>query len=95
MAIKVLRERIRQGNPNLDDAQVQERVRWFAENSLFGTDINDRMARVAKMNMIMHGDGHSGIFNMSGLYIDPAAPAKAKENIREGNFDITTPAMIQ
>ena len=39
----------------------------IASHNLFGTDANPRMARTAKMNMIMHGDGHSGIHHHDGL----------------------------
>lgn len=34
---------------------------------IFGTDANPRMARTAKMNMIMHGDGHGGVHHHDGL----------------------------
>lgn len=37
------------------------RITELCHNSIFGTDANPRMARVSKMNMIMHGDGHNGI----------------------------------
>jgi type I restriction enzyme M protein len=33
----------------------------FAQRNLFGIEINDEIARVAKMNMILHDDGHSNI----------------------------------
>ena len=33
----------------------------FAKNKLCGIEINDEIARVAKMNMIIHGDGHTNI----------------------------------
>lgn len=33
----------------------------------FGVDANVRMARTAKMNMIMHGDGHVGVYLHDGL----------------------------
>lgn len=35
---------------------------------LFGVDANPRMARTAKMNMIMHGDGHVGVYQHDGLF---------------------------
>lgn len=34
---------------------------------IFGTDANPRMSRTAKMNMIMHGDGHGGVHHNDGL----------------------------
>ncbi|MCD8295047.1 MAG: N-6 DNA methylase [Clostridia bacterium] len=33
----------------------------------FGVDANSRMARTSKMNMIMHGDGHVGVYLHDGL----------------------------
>ncbi|MBZ4157078.1 SAM-dependent DNA methyltransferase, partial [Escherichia fergusonii] len=39
----------------------------LSRKSIFGTDANPRMARVSKMNMIMHGDGHNGIHHNDGL----------------------------
>jgi type I restriction enzyme M protein len=34
---------------------------------IFGTDAEPRSARTAKMNMIMHGDGHGGVHHHDGL----------------------------
>lgn len=34
----------------------------------FGVDANARMARTSKMNMIMHGDGHVGVYLHDGLF---------------------------
>lgn len=35
--------------------------------NLFGVDANPRMARTAKMNMIVHGDGCGGVYHHDGL----------------------------
>lgn len=64
MVLRKLRGWIKEENPNLSDADVKESIKYFAEHKAFGIDINDRMVRVAKMNMIMHGDGHAGIFHI-------------------------------
>jgi type I restriction enzyme M protein len=48
------------------DNPRQEKLR-FATRNLFGIDLNERMTWVAKMNMVMHGDGHGGIFTHNGL----------------------------
>ena len=69
MTLKYVLEQMRQTLPNLTSPEVYAQLRAFAEKNIFGTDINERMARVAKMNMIMHGDGHGGIFNCHGLDI--------------------------
>lgn len=39
----------------------------FAQNNLFGIEINDSIARVAKMNMIIHDDGHTNVIGHDAL----------------------------
>lgn len=39
----------------------------FAQGHLFGIEINDEIARVAKMNMIVHDDGHTNIIGNDAL----------------------------
>lgn len=39
----------------------------FALNNLFGIEINEEIARVAKMNMVLHGDGHTNIVRHDAL----------------------------
>ncbi len=45
------------------EEREQHREYWhdFAEKRLFGIEINDEISRVAKMNMILHDDGHTNI----------------------------------
>ena len=44
-------------------------IHWhdFAEKRLFGIEVNDSIARVAKMNMIIHDDGHSNVIASDAL----------------------------
>lgn len=49
------------------DTNCESRLKELSRNCIFGTDANPRMARTAKMNMIMHGDGHSGVHHHDGL----------------------------
>ncbi len=46
---------------------IDTRVGRLAWNCIFGCDAEPRAARTAKMNMIMHGDGHGGIHYHDGL----------------------------
>lgn len=85
MALRKVKERLRKEFPNLNTTQLEHHMKHFAEHGVYGVDINERMARVAKMNMIMHGDGHAGIINTSGLLLDPDIP----ESFREGVKDVT------
>lgn len=50
---------------NLDN--TDSRIFQLSHNCIYGTDANPRMARVSKMNMIMHGDGHGGVHHNDGL----------------------------
>lgn len=54
-------------NQELDTTQDNSRLKNLSHNCIFGTDANPRMARTAKMNMIMHGDGHGGVHHHDGL----------------------------
>jgi type I restriction enzyme M protein len=54
--------------PSSDDNKpVDTRVGRLAWRCIFGTDAEPRAARTAKMNMIMHGDGHGGIHYHDGF----------------------------
>ena len=81
MTLKYVLENMRNTQPNLADPEIYTELREFAGKNVFGADINERMARVTKMNMIMHGDGHGGIFNCHGLDVGftsslPVAPGR-------------------
>jgi type I restriction enzyme M protein len=39
----------------------------FAQKNLYGIEINDEIARVAKMNMILHDDGHTNVIGADAL----------------------------
>jgi len=85
----------------------QSRDHWtywhdFAEKNLFGVEINEELARVAKMNMIIHDDGHTNIIGHDALdfFVRPKnAEGEPKgenrpylydrsERLRSGKFDI-------
>ena len=42
----------------------------FAEKNLYGIEINEQIARTAKMNMIIHDDGHTNVISADGLLPD-------------------------
>ena len=54
-------------NTELDINNKKSRLRELSYDCIFGTDANPRMSRTAKMNMIMHGDGHGGVHHNDGL----------------------------
>jgi len=50
-----------------DEAEKYRYWHNFAANNLFGIEINDSIARVAKMNMIIHDDGHTNVIGFDAL----------------------------
>ncbi|MCL0033131.1 SAM-dependent methyltransferase [Peptococcaceae bacterium] len=69
------------------DNPKQEKWR-FATKHLFGIDLNERMTWVAKMNMVMHGDGHGGIFTHDGLKDSERIEVILDIVKKRGGFDI-------
>ncbi len=50
-----------------NSAEVNERVRIYAERSIFGFDFDPDLKKAARMNMVMGGDGHANIFHVNSL----------------------------
>ena len=66
----------------------------FAEKNLYGIEINEQISRAAKMNMIIHDDGHTNVITSDGL-LPPEEIQKNTENkgFKCNHFDfiITNP----
>ena len=58
-----------QANEYYDKGTVDYFNYWhdFASKHLYGIEINDEIARVAKMNMIVHDDGHTNVISHDAL----------------------------
>ena len=54
-------------NAEFDIKNTKSRYHALSHKCIYGVDANPRMARTAKMNMIMHGDGHGGVHHHDGL----------------------------
>ncbi len=66
----------------------------FAENNLFGIEISEGIARTAKMNMIIHDDGHTNVIAFDGLEAIETMREKTKNpGFKKDGFDfiITNP----
>ncbi|RLD58239.1 MAG: hypothetical protein DRJ01_12830, partial [Bacteroidetes bacterium] len=66
----------------------------FAEKNLFGIEINDQIARTAKMNMIIHDDGHTNVIASDGLLKDTDLQNNTKNfEFKYNSFDfiVTNP----
>ena len=78
--IKKVDNLFNQLNNEIDLHNERGRLRTLSYDCIYGTDANPRMARTAKMNMIMHGDGHGGVHHHDGLL--------NVNGIFDGRFDI-------
>lgn len=87
----------RQADEYYDRDSREHRRYWhdFAECHLFGIEISEGIARTAKMNMVIHDDGHTNVIAFDGL--EPIAKMPPKTNkkggFRAGYFDyiVTNP----
>jgi type I restriction enzyme M protein len=64
-AFEVVSEKIR-----LHEFAETEKSKWrkkLSDESLYGTDWIERTAQACKMNMIVHGDGNTGVFKHNGF----------------------------
>lgn len=73
---KAIQEKIAR-QPQNKQKELFERL---SKEQIFGIDINERLVRVAKMNMVLHGDGHGRIYKANGL--------EGINEISEGKFDL-------
>ena len=68
-------------NGEIDKEDINDHFKYwhdFAEKNLYGIEINEQIARVAKMNMIIHDDGHTNVISCDGLL--NIEPKKEKTN---------------
>ncbi len=72
-----------------DAATTEHKDYWhdFAEKRLFGIEINDEISRVAKMNMILHDDGHTNIVGFDALEKFDKLERENRK-LTEGRFDL-------
>lgn len=98
-ALNKVREQATEYYPNYNH-DVRQHDRWFkhwhdfAEKNLFGIEISEQISRAAKMNMIIHDDGHTNVITSDGLVSDESIFAKTNNlGFKYGTFDfiITNP----
>lgn len=70
-----------------DEREAWEHWHKFAMNNLYGIEINDQIARVCKMNMIIHDDGHTNVISTDSLKnVDEIT--KQHKAFKKNQFDI-------
>jgi type I restriction enzyme M protein len=74
-----------------DEGTIDHYNHWhdFASNNLFGIEINEQIARTAKMNMIIHDDGHTNVISSDGLLRDDVIINRTdNKGFEYGTFDV-------
>lgn len=98
-ALDKVRQEANEYFPEFSTNPEQSRKHWthwhdFAEKKLYGIEINEQIARTAKMNMIIHDDGHTNVIASDGLLRDEVMQEKNNnKGFAYGTFDfiITNP----
>jgi len=98
-ALNKVRNEATEYYPNYKN-DARQYARWFpywhdfAQNNLYGIEISEQISRAAKMNMIIHDDGHTNVITSDGLVSDETILAKTNNSgFKYGTFDfiITNP----
>jgi type I restriction enzyme M protein len=91
-ALDFVREQATKEFPAFENDPEESREHWkywhdFAEKNLYGIEINEELTRVAKMNMIIHDDGHTNIVESDALDFIDKLKAR-RPNLRPDHFDL-------
>ncbi len=98
-ALNKVREKATEYYPNHNN-DAKQYAKWFpywhdfAEKNLYGIEISEQISRAAKMNMIIHDDGHTNVITSDGLVSDEIIFEKtSNKGFKYGTFDfiITNP----
>jgi type I restriction enzyme M protein len=72
--------------------EAKNRLKEICDSNLFGIDLNPMLVRAAQMNLVMHGDGSSNVFQANSLLPPGEWPNEPPNNVRDkiqlGSFDI-------
>ena len=82
---------VRKGAKNYSDNPERRSRHWhnFAEKRLFGIEVNEEIARVAKMNMILHDDGHTNVISADALQeLERLREGTGNNEFKEESFDL-------
>ena len=72
-----------------ESGTVEHYKHWhdFASNRLYGIEVNDRISRVAKMNMVLHDDGHTNVVCHDALD-EMAELTRTNAGLKPNHFDV-------
>lgn len=70
------------------ESETSARLKDTCDRNLFGIDINPALVRAAQMNLVMHGDGSSNVFQANSLLPPMEWRSDVRKEIELGAFDI-------
>jgi len=88
MCAKIIREQLALIQPGLSYQQIDQRLMDYSHRCLIGTEINERTARVARLNLLMHGLDYSNLFTVNALKTDESEDERLHELLGEGTVDV-------
>jgi type I restriction enzyme M protein len=88
MCAKILREQIARAEPELAYEEADRRLKDYGRRCLIGTEINERTARVARLNLLMHGLDYSNIFTVNALKTDESDTPRLRTVLGENMIDV-------
>ena len=80
----------REANDSHDDSgKFSKHWQDLAKKMFFGIEVNDSIARVTKMNMILHDDGHTNVISTDALQeFDHICERSGNNEFKKGSFDL-------
>ena len=87
-AVLLNQENIRSRTERRPEEMARERVRKVCHNRMFGLDICPDLVRACQMNMIMHGDGSSNIYEADSTRSPGEWDGNARDHIPYGDIDV-------
>lgn len=88
MCAKIIREQLQRAQPVLSQQEIAQRLKKYSRRCLIGTEINERTARVARLNLLVHGLDYSNIFTVNALRIDQSDDGQLRALLGEGTVDV-------
>ncbi|MCR4407074.1 MAG: N-6 DNA methylase [Anaerolineae bacterium] len=88
MCAKIIREQTQRAQPNLPPQEMERILKEYSRRCLIGTEINERTARVARLNLLMHGLDYSNIFTVNALKTEESTNERLKALVGENTVDV-------
>lgn len=88
MCARIIREQLGRLQPPLPREAIEQRLKAYSQRCLIGTEINERTARVARLNLLMHGLDYSNIFTVNALKAEESADDRLRTLLQEGTIDV-------